>query len=100
MPAKGTRIPTPVLDEIDSDLIEPERLAGSVIDNLRMKRIQGKEGRLISPYEALKSIAFEAQLIMVAGENLECGLKLTDEDRSRLRIACMRINAIVREAVA
>lgn len=88
-----------MLDEIDSDLIEPERLAGSVIDHLRTKRNRGKEGRLISPYEALKSLAFEAQLIMVAGENLECGVKLTAEDRSRVRIACMRIDSIVREAV-
>lgn len=100
MPAKGTGIPTPLLDEIDSDMIEPERLAGSVIDHLRTKRKQGEEGRLISPYEALKSLAFEAQLIMVAGENLECGLRLTADDISRLRIACMRINAILREAVA
>lgn len=100
MRTSSARRPTPVIDEIDGDLIEPERLAGSVIDHLRSKRKSGAEGHLISPYEALKSLAFEAQLIMVAGQNIDHGIKLTAEDRSRIQIAWKRIDIIVKEAVS
>lgn len=88
----------PFLNEIDADLIEPQRLAGSVIDHCIVKRKRGETGRMMSPYEALKALVFEAEVVMVGAENLAFGMKLSDEDRQRLRVAVGRISTIAREA--
>ena len=87
-----------ILLEIDADLIEPHRLAGSVEDHLRNKRKRGQGGRIISPYEALKALVFEAEIVRLCAENMSFGMKLGDQDLARLRAAHRLIDSIVREA--
>ena len=91
-----------ILERIDADLIEPQRLAASVIDQLRIERrrpaANGPRG--ITAREALRALAFEAQLIAVAAENLAHGIALSDDDRARLLVAWGRITEIASEAGA
>ena len=95
------------LDEIDADLIEPQRLAECVIDSLKIERRlsashQGGRRRRhgISHREALQALQFEAQLVAVAASNLANGVELSEGDRARLLIAWGRIDIIVSEATS
>lgn len=90
-----------VLEAIDAELIEPQRLAACVIDELKLNRRRPAERRtFLSAVEALAALDFEAQLVAVAAENLAQGLPFTDEDRARLLIAWARIQYIVREVIS
>lgn len=88
-----------MLERIDADLIEPQRLAGSVIDQLRIeRRRQPRVQRGITAREALQALSFEAQLVALAAENVAHGLTLSDDDRARLLVSWGRITTIVAEA--
>jgi len=91
-----------IFERIDADLIEPQRLAGSVIDQLRTERRRpaANGSRGITAREALRALSFEAQLVAVAAENLAHGMALADGDRARLLVAWGRITEIASEAGA
>jgi hypothetical protein len=89
------------LDQIDADLIEPDRLAECVIDTLKSERRRPpRDGRQrgISAREALIALKFEATFVWVCAANLRAGTELVDDDFDRLVVACQRIDTIVEEA--
>ena len=89
------------LDDIDADLIEPQRLAGCVLDELRAERRwppHDDRQRGISLREAMTALRFEVTLTAVAAGNIAAGLALSDDDRARLMIAWARIEAVLDEA--
>ena len=88
-----------IFERIDADLIEPQRLAGSVLDQARIeRRLHGSSGRPLSSREALRAARFEVQLAAVAAENLARGIALDDGDRARLLLAWARLDALASEA--
>lgn len=88
-----------ILDRIDADLIEPQRLAECVIDRIKVdRRKRDYAGRPLSAREALLALTFEAQLVALCAENQAQGVALTDADRARLLVAWARITTIVSEA--
>lgn len=90
-----------IMDKIDADLIEPQRLAGCVLDQARIERRRpGNSGRPLTSREALQAARFEVQLTAVAAENLAQGFTLTDSDRARLLVAWARLEALALEAGA
>ena len=91
-----------IFTRIDADLIEPQRLAASVRDELLVDRGRPparRYGNGITAREALLALWFEASLVAVSAENLATGKVLTDADRVRLWVAYGNIYAIVQEAV-
>ena len=91
-----------IFARIDADLIEPQRLAACVRDELLVDRGRPptrRYGNGITAREALQALWFEAHLVAVAAENLATGIILADADRVRLLIAWGHIDAIVQEAV-
>ena len=87
------------LSDIDHDLIEPQRLAGSVIDHIKIERRRpGYTGRALTARDALTALKFEAQLVAVAAQNVAHGLTLQSSDLTRLMLAWSRITAITEEA--
>ena len=90
-----------ILDVIDADLIEPQRLAGAVVDRVLIDRKKRDyTGRGLTAHEALKALAFEALLVAVAAQNLARGMALLDADLSRLLVAWARIETLAAEAGA
>ena len=90
-----------IMDKIDADMIEPQRLAGSVLDQARIERRgHGGTERPLSAREALQAARFEMQLAALAAENLAHGVPLTDDDRARLLLASGRLQALAAEAGA
>ena len=90
-----------IMDKIDADLIEPQRLAGCVLDQARIERRRpGGTGHRLTSREALQAARFEVQLAAVAAENLAQGFTLTDGDRARLLVAWARLEALAVEAGA
>ena len=90
-----------ILDLIDADLIEPQRLAGSVIDEVVIQRRRRDcNGRALTAREALQALAFEAMLVSVAAQNLALGMALGDADLTRLLLAWSRIETLAAEAGA
>lgn len=88
-----------IFEKIDADLIEPQRLAGSVLDQARIERKKpGSIGRPLSSRDALQAARFEVQLAAVAAENLARGIVLGDNDRARLLLAWARLEALASEA--
>lgn len=87
------------LTDIDFDLIEPQRLAECVIDQLKIERRKPPtdKPRGISAREAMRAINFEALLVATAAMNIADGLSLTDTDRERLLIAWARIDTLTSE---
>lgn len=94
--------------DIDPHLIEPQRLAGSVLDAIIIERKQrGYSGRAISTGDALQALTYEANFVAVCALNLRkcrnesrCGCTiLADSDIDRLLIAKRAIDAITAEAV-
>lgn len=85
------------LDQIDADLIEPGRLAASVVDALLIERRRPpKSGPVgISAREALIALHCEAQIVVVAAQNVSQGVCLGDDDRARLMVAWARIEAVI-----
>ena len=90
-----------ILDLIDADLIEPQRLAGAVVDRVLIdRRKRDYAGRALTASEALKALAFEAMLVSVAAQNLALGMALGDADLTRLLLAWSRIETLAAEAGA
>lgn len=89
------------LDQIDADLIEPQRLAECVIDALRIERRKPPtdKPRGISARDALKAIHFEAQLVATAALSVAEGVPLTDADKTRLMVAWARIDTLTTEVI-
>ena len=87
------------LDQIDADLIEPQRLAACVVDQLKIERHRPSRNgpRGISAREALQALAFEAQLVALCAENQAQGIQLSTDDRARLLVAWARIDVIYSE---
>lgn len=88
-----------ILERIDADLIEPQRLAGAVIDQALIERRRPEyRGRALTAREALAALKFEVLVVAVAAENIANGIALSDADRARLLLAWARIDAIAAEA--
>lgn len=89
------------LDDMDADLIEPQRLADCVLDELRAERRRPPRDdrqRGISLRDAVTALRFEFTLVAVAAGNIAAGVALSDDDRARLMIAGLRIEAVLDEA--
>lgn len=90
-----------ILELIDADLIEPQRLAGAVVDRVLIdRRKRDYAGRGLTAREALQALAFEAMLVSVAAQNLARGMPLGDADLTRLLVAWSRIETLAAEAGA
>jgi hypothetical protein len=88
-----------IFERIDADLIEPQRLAGSVIDEVVIqRRKRDYNGRALTAREALQAVRFEAQFVAVAAQNLAQGIALEADDLNRLLVAWARIDTIATEA--
>lgn len=89
------------LNEIDADLIEPQRLAQCVVDQLRLERRGPRrtDSRGLSAREALQALAYEAHLVAVCAENQALGMPLTNDDRARLLVSWGLIDTIYTEVV-
>lgn len=88
-----------ILNKIDADLIEPQRVAQCVIDELTIaRRRSGHSGRGLSAREGLQALDFEARLVAVAAQNVAHGMALQADDLSRLMLAWARITTIAKEA--
>ena len=88
-----------ILKEIDSDLIEPQRLAGAVVDQVVIRRRKRDyNGRALTAREALQAMVFEVMLVAVAAQNLAQGKTLEDVDLARLMVAWARIETLSTEA--
>ena len=87
------------LEGIDADLIEPHRLAGCVIDELRAERRRPPRNVQcgITAREALTALRFEVVLVAIAAQNIANGVAFNDDDRARLMVAWARIEAILDE---
>jgi len=90
---------THAIDE--TDLIEPERLAECVIDDVisDARRPQSKRRRL-TIREMRQAIGFELQLVCVAASNVAQGIELSAEDVHRVWAASERIQWIWDEGLA
>lgn len=88
------------LTDIDADLIEPQRLAECVIDQLKIERRKSPADTRhgLSAREALIALQFEAQLIAVAAHSLSQGFTLSAHDLARLLVAWARVEAILEGA--
>ena len=92
---------TGILDRIDAGMIEPQRLAGAVVDRVLIdRRKRDYTSRALTAREALQALAFEAMLVSVAAQNLAQGMALGDADLTRLLLAWSRIDTIATEAGA
>ena len=92
--------------DIHPHLIEPQRLAGSVMDAIIIERSQhGHTGRAITAREALQALTYEANFVAVCALNIRKCLEqcpcpaLAESDVHRLLIAKNAIDAITAEAV-
>ena len=82
----------------EADLIEPDRLAASVLDDvINERRKPVAQRRRLAPIEALTALEYEAHFVMVAAENLSHGIDLHDGDRKRLAEAWRRVNTLLKE---
>ena len=92
---------TNIFEQIDADLIEPQRLAGSVVDQVVIRRRKRDyNGRSLTAREALQALVFESQFVAVAAQNLAQGMALGDADLTRLIVAWARIETLAAEAGA
>ena len=90
-----------ILERIDAGLIEPQRLAGSVIDEVVIQRRRRDcNGRALTAREALQALAFEALVVSLSAQNLAQGIALEAGDQARLMVAWARIETIAAEAGA
>ena len=90
-----------IFERIDADLIEPQRLAGSVIDEVVIqRRRRDYNGRALTAREGLQALTFETQLVAVVAQNLAQGITLEAGDLARLMVAWARIETIATEAGA
>lgn len=90
-----------ILDRIDADLIEPQRLAEAVADRIKVdRRKHGDAGRPMSAREALIALHFEAHFVAVAAQNMAQGIALDADDLARLMVAWSRIAFIANVVTA
>ena len=90
-----------ILERIDGDLIEPQRLAGAVVDRVLIdRRKRDYAGRALTAREALQALAFEALVVSLSAQNLAHGIALEAGDLNRLMVAWARIETIAAEAGA
>jgi len=90
---------TGIFERIDADLIEPQRLAGSVVDRVLIDRRQRDyTGRALSAREALQALTFEATFVAVAAQSLAQGIALEAGDLARLMVAWAQIDILITEA--
>lgn len=91
-----------ILDRIDADLIEPQRLAECVIDRIKVDRRKHGDaaGRPLSARESLIALHFEAHFVAVAAQNLAHGIALDADDLARLMVAWARIAFIANVVTA
>ena len=88
-----------IFERIDADLIEPQRLAGAVVDQVVIqRRKRDYTGRSLTAREALQALVFEAQFVAVAAQNLAHGFTLEAGDLNRLMLAWARVDIIATEA--
>lgn len=82
-----------ILERIDADLIEPQRLAECVIDQIKIERRKSGDaaGRPLSAREGLIALHFEAHFVAVAAQNMAQGMALEADDLARLMVAWARI---------
>lgn len=76
------------------DFVDAARALGAWVEGCKSDRAERPAP--FSARAALQVLAFEAQLIAVAGANVARGVALTDADRARVLLAAGRINALVR----
>jgi hypothetical protein len=93
-----------VIADAELTLIEPERRAAVVLDELHAQSTAwqrtNRRPRGLSAREALAALQFEAMVVWSAAHSLRDGLGLSDEDRARLTLAMQRIDALTDEAIA
>ena len=88
-----------IFERIDADLIEPQRLAGAVVDQVVIqRRRRDYNGRSLTAREALQALVFEAQFVAVAAHNLANGIVLEAGDLNRLMLAWACVDIIATEA--
>ena len=88
-----------IFERIDVDLIEPQRLAGAVVDRVLIdRRKRDYAGRALTAREALQALTFETQFVAVVAQNLAQGITLEAGDLARLMVAWARIDTIATEA--
>ena len=88
-----------IFDRIDADLIEPQRLASSVIDEVMIqRRKRDYSGRALTAREALQALKFEALVVSLSAQNLAHGISLEPDDLIRLMVAWARIDTSAAEA--
>lgn len=92
--------------DIDPHLIEPQRLAGCVLDTIIIERSKhGHTGRAITAREALQALTYEAHFVAYCALNVRKCLEqcpcpgVSTSDIDRLLIAKNAIDAITAEAV-
>ena len=90
-----------IFERIDADLIEPQRLAGAVVDRVLIDRKKRDyNGRGLTAREALQALGFETLVVAVAAQNLARGMDLSAADLTRLMVASSRIETLAAEAGA
>ena len=75
-----------------ADFVTAAKSLGAWIDD--GKPIAPARPSPLSPRQALSVLAFEAYLVAVAGSNIAKGVKLTEADLVRVRVAAERLHRI------
>lgn len=87
-----------IFERIDADLIEPQRLAGSVVDEVVIqRRKRDYNGRALNAREALQALKCEALVVSLSAQNMAQGITLEAGDLARLMVAWARIETIATE---
>lgn len=82
----------------EADLIEPHRLAASVIDDVLVERRKpAAQRRRLTPIEGHRALQYESCVTLVAAQNLAQGIELREADLDRLAEAARRIRVIQEE---
>lgn len=82
----------------EADLIEPHRMAPSMLDDIRNQRRKPvAQRRRPTPIEALRALQYEGCFVLVAAQNLAQGIELCEADLDRLAEAARRIRVIQEE---
>ena len=84
-----------ILTRIDADLIEPQRLAQAVLDQLQIERRTDPTAGRLTAREALQALYYEAFFVCITAHSLANGIVLRTVDLERLLLAWARIEAII-----
>ena len=89
------------MSALDLAEVEPARRAAVAQDAIQASRQQWnrehRRPRALTARDALLALQFEAMFVWTAAHTLAAGNALSDDDRSRLTVACRRIDAISEE---